>query len=131
MHVFLTIQNRPVTSWDFRPRKLELLRIRFGPIPAISSTGGLRPLIYMYDYSEGREDTLYVSETDRERARCNRLHPLFDFEFLDSSLVALEPLSLIFGKRLSDLSIFVGTSLLSCLISPQASCEPNTMRSFV
>lgn len=45
------------------------MRIRFGPVPPLSSTGGLRPLLYVYDYTEGRENPVYVSETVKDQVK--------------------------------------------------------------
>jgi len=51
-----------------KPKRLRLLKLVFGPAPRISSRGGWRPLIYLYNYSNCTEESLFLSETTKEKA---------------------------------------------------------------
>lgn len=57
--------------WDPRPKTLRLNSIIFGPIPAISSQSGIRPFVYIANYSRNRpkEDVIFFSESNKERVR--------------------------------------------------------------
>eukprot|EP01127_Copromyxa_protea_P013802 TRINITY_DN3740_c0_g1_i4.p1 TRINITY_DN3740_c0_g1~~TRINITY_DN3740_c0_g1_i4.p1 ORF type:complete len:484 (-),score=72.26 TRINITY_DN3740_c0_g1_i4:339-1754(-) len=45
-----------------KPRSFRLIKIRMGPVPSISSRGGIRPMLYVYNYSEGKEDVLFATD---------------------------------------------------------------------
>jgi len=59
----------PKPLYNPRPICVRLTSVVFSPIPTISSWGGIKPLLYIYNYSKNNEDVLYCSETKKEKVR--------------------------------------------------------------
>jgi phosphatidylinositol-3,4,5-trisphosphate 3-phosphatase/dual-specificity protein phosphatase PTEN len=54
-----------------RPKTLRLNWVKFGPIPAVSSQYGIRPLIYIFNYTKNKinDDIIYFSENSKDKVK--------------------------------------------------------------